>query len=242
MVLSKCIPFIANIHAQRGYLSVAQESPYTALSNFETALIHFNDHPSAIVGLSSILLDIYTEELLPPAAIPALILPGTLSTPSASTTNSLTVSSTPMATTATSATPAQQSSSLPLIPVGPLGLPSSQPKSTTSRAHLPIFSPLAHVQPADSPPSSTSPATSNTAARLQDRLAARDRAYGLLSTLTKLGSGWNYSEAWFALARAYEESGQLDKAREVLWWCVELEESRGIRAWSEVIGGGGYVL
>src|SRR5690606_28147400 len=28
---------------------------------------------------------------------------------------------------------------------------------------------------------------------LNDRLAARDRAFGLLSGLTKLGSGWNYA-------------------------------------------------
>jgi hypothetical protein len=80
---------------------------------------------------------------------------------------------------------------------------------------------------------------------LLDRVAARDRAYGLLSTLTKLGTGWNDSEAWFALATSYELSGQLEKSRECLWWCVELEESRAVRDWSEVLGGtcrGGYVL
>lgn len=76
---------------------------------------------------------------------------------------------------------------------------------------------------------------------LIDRLAARDRAYALLSGLTRLGTGWNHSDAWFTLARAYEESGQPDKAKEVLWWCVELEEARGVRGWS-CLGGGGYVL
>lgn len=76
---------------------------------------------------------------------------------------------------------------------------------------------------------------------LSDRLAARDRAYALLSGLTRLGTGWNYSDAWFALARAYEESGQPDKTKEVLWWCVELEEARGVRDWA-VLGGGGYVV
>jgi hypothetical protein len=74
-----------------------------------------------------------------------------------------------------------------------------------------------------------------------DRLAARDRAFGLLSALTKLGAGWNYSEAWFALARAYELSGQKGRARDVLWWCVELEEGRALRGW-EVVNAGGYVL
>lgn len=74
-----------------------------------------------------------------------------------------------------------------------------------------------------------------------NRLAARDRAYGLLSTLTKLGSGWDDSEAWFALARAYEESGQIEKAKEVLWWCVELEDTKALRPWN-CVGVGGFVL
>jgi hypothetical protein len=80
-----------------------------------------------------------------------------------------------------------------------------------------------------------------TSLSLIDRLAARDRAYALLSGLTRLGSGWNYSEAWFALARAHEESGQLDKAKEVLWWCVELEEATGLRDW-RCLAGGRYVI
>lgn len=74
-----------------------------------------------------------------------------------------------------------------------------------------------------------------------NRLAARDRAYGLLSTLTKLGTGWDDSEAWFALARAHELGGEADKAKEILWWCVELEDKRPIRHWRN-IGCSGYVL
>ena len=74
-----------------------------------------------------------------------------------------------------------------------------------------------------------------------NRLAARDRAYGLLSTLTKLGTGWDDSEAWFALARAHELGGEIDKAKEILWWCVELEDTRPIRHWRNVACGG-YVL
>ncbi|KAI9762630.1 MAG: hypothetical protein M4579_000248 [Chaenotheca gracillima] len=88
-------------------------------------------------------------------------------------------------------------------------------------------------------PSRTTP--TRTSPQELDRLAARDRAYGLLASLTKLGVGWDYSEAWFALARAYEESGQVGKARDVLWWCVELEDGRPIRHWRNV-GTGGYVL
>ncbi|EMC97709.1 hypothetical protein BAUCODRAFT_33430 [Baudoinia panamericana UAMH 10762] len=74
-----------------------------------------------------------------------------------------------------------------------------------------------------------------------NRLAARDRAYMLLSNLTRLGTGWDSSEAWYTLARAYELSKQIDKAKQALWWVVELEDSRPMRHWSEVTPGG-YVL
>ena len=75
-----------------------------------------------------------------------------------------------------------------------------------------------------------------------NRLAARDRAYGLLSNLTRLGTGWDDSEAWFALARAHELGGQVEKAKEILWYVVELEDRRPIRHWSNVNCGRGYVL
>ena len=74
-----------------------------------------------------------------------------------------------------------------------------------------------------------------------NRLAARDRAYGLLSGLTKLGTAWDDVEAWFALARAQEASGEIDKARQSLWWCIELEDRRPIRHWKNITGNG-YVL
>ncbi|KAI4199129.1 MAG: hypothetical protein LQ350_004819 [Teloschistes chrysophthalmus] len=76
----------------------------------------------------------------------------------------------------------------------------------------------------------------DTSPTLLSRLAARDRAYGMLSMLTKSGRGWDDSEAWFALARTYEESGQIEKAKEALWWVVELEEGRPLRQWN-CIGG-----
>ena len=74
-----------------------------------------------------------------------------------------------------------------------------------------------------------------------NRLAARDRAYGLLSNLTKLGTAWDDSEAWFALARASELSGQVEKSKEILWWCIELEDRRPVRSWRSVTAGS-YVL
>ena len=136
---------------------------------------------------------------------------------------------------ATQPAPHKQSSIVPAISHGPLGLPTvKRPKGTTDSPREPIDTP-------DSISSGLQPSYKESSTALLDRLAARDRAYGLLSTLTKLGTGWNNSEAWFALSRAYEEGGQPDKAREVLWWCVELEESRGVRDWT-VAGGGGYVV
>jgi cargo-transport protein YPP1 len=205
------------IAMQRGYLSIAKELPYTALSDFEAALTHYADHPSAIVGLSNILLDIYTETLPPAPSLPSIGPPSLLNTPSQST---VTTSTLRQDITSPYTTVSATSSTLPTLQSGPLGLANHNQATA-------LFKP------------SNSEVTDSTA--LLDRLAARDRAYGLLSGLTKLGSGWNYSEAWFALARAQEEAGLVDKARDALWWCVELEEGRGVRSWN-CVSAGGYVL
>lgn len=189
-------------------------------------MTHFQDHPSAIVGLSNILLDIYSQDLLPLPSIPPLILPATstYNTPS----------------TSAHATPTLQSSNLPTAPKFPKLSSSASPVS-----HGPLGIPKSTTKAATSYPALASGTTESNlkepSTALQDRIAARDRASFLLSTLTKLGKGWNHSEAWFALARAYELQGQPEKAKEVLWWCIELEEGRAVRDWSE-IGGGGYVL
>jgi hypothetical protein len=208
---------------QRGYLSVAKDTPYTALSEFESALVHFSDHPSAIVGLSNILLDIYTEALTPLPSIPGMDLPKAEFTPSSSTLNTSTSTPSPVISAAPKPLFTQT------LQTRPLGLATNPSTST------PVVPP-----PNQSASDGNAPLERSSTALL-DRLAARDRAYGLLSGLTKLGAGWNYSEAWFALARAYEEGGQIDKAKEVLWWCVELEEGKGVRGW-EHVGIGGYVL
>jgi hypothetical protein len=191
--------------------------PYTALSDFEAALTHYADHPSAIVGLSNILLDIYTEPFPPAPSLPSIGSPSPNNIPLQSTINTSTlrqgINSPVTATSATSYT-------LPTLQLGPLGI--ANPNQT-------------------SPPPKPSNSETTDSTALLDRLAARDRAYGLLSELTKLGSGWNYSEAWFAFARAQEEAGLIEKARDALWWCVELEEGRGVRNWN-CVGAGGYVL
>jgi cargo-transport protein YPP1 len=211
---------------QLGYLSLAKDAPYAARSDFESALTHFPDHPAAVVGLSGILLDIYNEKLLPPPAVPELTLPEpSASTPRASTSD--------VGVSRTESTHVRDRSPLP---AEPLGLRSAKPTPYPGKTSI-----FTEDGPVLKPGSDLPPPYKATSLPLVDRLAARDRAYGLLSGLTKLGSSWNDSEAWFALARAHEESGQPDKAKEVLWWCVELEETRGVRDWHSV-GTGGYVL
>jgi hypothetical protein len=216
---------------QKASLSLARGYPYVARAEFETALTHYPDHPSAIVGLSNILLDIYAEVLLPPPVVPGMDTPAG-PVPAAATTDN-------GATSAYdgSSRRNKQTYESTGFPSGPLGLvptkaqrqsAAAKNSASTSTSSVGLEAPLPPPYKARSLP-------------LVDRLAARDRAYGLLSGLTKLGTGWNYSEAWFALARAHEESGQRDKAKEVLWWCVELEEGLGVREWS-CAGGGGYVL
>lgn len=109
-------------------------------------------------------------------------------------------------------------------------VPSATPPPSTSSPNpaTPILLPL----PTPTPPTPANP----TGPTLLSRLAARDRAYGLLSALTKSGRGWDCSEAWFSLARCYEEGGQVERAQEALWWVVEVEEKRGVRGWG-VCGG-----
>lgn len=95
----------------------------------------------------------------------------------------------------------------------------------------PTLAPLPIISSSKPSPSTKKPEEDE---NLLQRLSARDRAYGLLSTLTKSGQGWDNAEAWFALARAYEESGQLNKAKEVLLWVVDLEEKWPVRGWDSL--------
>jgi tetratricopeptide (TPR) repeat protein len=185
----------ADVYAERGCLALAQSQPYDAIKHFEEAVMYFPDHPSATVGLSNLLLDIYAQILPAEPAEPDL-------TPNIS---SLSFSS-----------PLASSGNYPQLSTGPA---SSKKAGDTD----------------------TSADTGEISPESLDRLAARDRAYGLLSTLTKLGIAWDNSEAWFSLSRAYEEGGQIDKAKEVLWWCIELEDRKPIRHWWN-LGYGGYVL
>ncbi|KAI8966828.1 hypothetical protein F5Y11DRAFT_308156 [Daldinia sp. FL1419] len=207
-----------DIHSELGYLAISEGTPYVARDYFEEALMHYPDHPSAIVGLSNILLDIYSEALLPPSAIPSITLPDGTETNLVSTDSNHRKPHTVV--------------DIPILPSTPLGLGGSATDAIDSSPSDESDGPSVEELPAPFKAVSLP---------LVDRLAARDRAYGLLSGLTKLGTGWNYSDAWFALARAHEDSGQLDKAKEVLWWCIELEEGTGVREWN-CVSANGYVL
>lgn len=212
-----------------GYLSVAKDNSDSARLGFEAALTHYPDHPPAIVGLSNILLDLYAEKIVPPKAFPGLTLVG----------GSEAMPGTEQSTSDIISPPLRPASPPKLLPTEPLGLGAfkttkrDRPIKTTPDTKSPTSA--AHHDSHLEPPYKA------TSMPLVDRLASRDRAYGLLSNLTKLGSGWNYSEAWFSLGRAHEESGQTEKAKEALWWCVELEEGMGVREW-DCVNTGGYVL
>jgi len=105
------------------------------------------------------------------------------------------------------------------------------PGQSSSTSHLPETVPASGAVPTHSSTrKDPAPAELN-------RLAARERAYMLLSGLTRLGAGWDDSEAWLELARAHELSGQVGKAKEALWWVVELEETRPVRGWRDVAVG-----
>ncbi|KAI1317721.1 hypothetical protein F5Y16DRAFT_144946 [Xylariaceae sp. FL0255] len=206
----------ADVHAELGLLTLDQGIPYLARAHFEEALMHYPDHLSATVSLSNILLDIYTEKLLPPPSVPSI------------DEDTLAVDLEPKAAAPVS----RQSESI--LPQTPLGLGSNNNQAAAKSAPGNALSGSSATDALPAPYKARS-------LPLVDRLAARDRAYGLLSRVTKLGKGWNYSDAWFALARAHEESEQPEKAKEALWWCVELEEGMAIRGWS-CVGVNGYVL
>ena len=222
----------ADVYAERGHLCEAKSDPHGAIRQYESALSHFADHPAATVGLSNLLLDIYAK-IIPPHA------------------NYASPPSPKMLT---------ENLSLPIlasIPAPPYALDDKidvKMNSMDSDGSRPLRSPtflsqnssneslVSPTTAATTPMSSGKHQNSSSHTRKTqeavDRLAARDRAYGLLSALTKLGTSWDSSEAWFALARAYEESGQPERAKAVLWWVVELEEKRPVRGWS-VLGWGG---
>lgn len=216
---------------QRGELAHSNSLPHEAMSHFEMALSYCPNHAIGMVGLSNILLDIY-DETIPPEPVEYLSSHEFFSASSSRVSQLVLASPSDVPRTPATATTAS---------LGPLS------QSQTGTSHGPMTShssilPAAQAQatmPENDKPDPTTSSPEDPTPDVLDRLAARDRAYHLLSTLSKLGTGWDYSEAWFSLARAYELSGQVEKAKEVLLWCVELEDSRPLRGW-RVVGMRGF--
>ncbi|KAI1812144.1 hypothetical protein GGS20DRAFT_591993 [Poronia punctata] len=220
---------LGDLQTEMGFLAVDEGLPYVAKDCFEEALLRYPDHPSAIVGLSNILLDIYTEVLLPSPTIPGI-------------TGDQVQQEVPNSTGKTNKRDHKKTGTSNSLSATPLGLGGGVAPEVDVLGTVKVRFPAEHASSSRATAIDELPAPYKAVSLpLIDRLAARDRAYGLLSSLTKLGKGWNYSDAWFALARAHEESGQLDKAREALWWVVELEEGMGVRDW-HCVGVNGYVL
>ncbi|OQV05197.1 Tetratricopeptide repeat-containing protein isoform 1 [Cladophialophora immunda] len=197
--------------------AVSPEGIREAVENYEQCLMYFADHPGGIVGLSNVLLDYYERKVELARRID---------------------NGKPRAEEPQQAQP-QDEPGRPKhkrewsrISTGPTTNGWLETDGPGANATAPVGM--------SNTPSAREEDLKKTPENL-NRLAARDRAYGLLSTLTKLGSGWDNSEAWFALARAHELGGEVDRAKEILWWCVELEDTRPIRHWGNV-GCGGYVL
>ncbi|KAF9431368.1 hypothetical protein BGZ76_000407 [Entomortierella beljakovae] len=59
-----------------------------------------------------------------------------------------------------------------------------------------------------------------------------EMAEGVLETTTK-GLGWDSAEPWLYLGKIFEASDRLTRAKECLWYALELESSRPIRGFVE---------
>ncbi|KAG6041360.1 hypothetical protein E4U41_004770 [Claviceps citrina] len=217
-----------DVWSELGLLGVAKGVAYSAKADFEMALTHSPDHAVAITELANILLDVFSEKVLPPPTVPAL--------------DCSDGSDRAGPTWPTKAVQKPLVETLPSSPLG-LGLATQDGVSSVSvRRDGDDYDDDDSASAASAGTYDQLPAPYKaTKLPLVDRLSARERAFTLLSGLTRLGTGWDNSEAWFALARAHEEGGQVEKAKEVLWWCVELEEAKGVREWRS-LGNGGYMI
>jgi cargo-transport protein YPP1 len=230
---------------QRGDLGVAQLAPHKAMSFYEKALDYWPSHADGIVGLSNLLIDVYEEKI--PRDLPHSSALFSAQQPSSKQEQvpQQVAAAKPAAVksaVSSSASSALAAGSRPSDALGRNATGRSvyfDAVSVESRSHKGDAGDDAETEEAEASESKVE-AKSNGANRedptpeMLDRLAARDRAYFLLSTLSKLGNGWACSEAWNALSRVYEAAGQMEKAKNVLYWVVELEDSRPLRPWEAV--------
>ncbi|KAI8597727.1 hypothetical protein EDD21DRAFT_310413 [Dissophora ornata] len=63
---------------------------------------------------------------------------------------------------------------------------------------------------------------------------ALEMAEGVLESTTR-SQGWDCAEAWFYLGKVFEASDRLTRAKECLWYALDLESSRPIRGFTESV-------
>ncbi|KAK3813019.1 MAG: hypothetical protein J3Q66DRAFT_347178 [Benniella sp.] len=61
-----------------------------------------------------------------------------------------------------------------------------------------------------------------------------EMAESMLETTTRC-EGWSSAEAWFYLGKVFEASDRLTRAKECLWYALDLEQSRPVRDFSEAL-------
>ena len=220
----------ADVLTERGYLVLAQRKKEEALVFFESVLGWDWDHPGGIVGLCRVILEEGEEEKEGKVILPPIVAGSQTGLSGGGQRNTAALD---LRRESIYTTPAQ---SPLLLKSGTFPPPTPSVNTTSVRGS---FSSPAAPTTANKP---APPATPTTPVSSDIDLApviSRNRAYGLLSQLTKSGRGWDCSEAWFALARSYEEDGMVERAMGVYWWCVGLEDTRPVRGWGGVGGGGG---
>ncbi|KAG0374285.1 hypothetical protein BGX24_010588 [Mortierella sp. AD032] len=61
-----------------------------------------------------------------------------------------------------------------------------------------------------------------------------EMAEGILESTTK-SLGWDNAEAWFYLGKVFEATGRLTRAKECLWYALDLETSRPARSFTDAL-------
>lgn len=207
----------ADVYAETAALQIAKGSIEKAEASYEIALGWWPNHANAVIGLAEILLDQFEDAVRkqslssPPLRSKNKDKRHSTKTPRPQPPQQSMIDSTETSSVIISSSSSSSSPS-PTPPTSPTLPPQGPPHQNQSQSTSPL-SPYSHL---DLPLSA---------------LAARDRAYMLLSTLTKSGDGWDNAEAWYGFGRALECSRMTDRALEAFEWVVELEEGRPVREW-----------
>ncbi|KAF9271885.1 hypothetical protein BGZ74_005573, partial [Mortierella antarctica] len=61
-----------------------------------------------------------------------------------------------------------------------------------------------------------------------------EMAESMLDATTR-SQGWDNAEAWFCLGKVFEDTSRLARAKECLWYALDLEASRPVRGYTEAL-------